>query len=470
LLRFAELNVGHREPNPAIKYIDVDKLLAEDQRNTWWKLWQRTGRDVPVKIPDTLLHRDLFEITVEPLLLYFVALIRPWETPFGEGDIVRNWLYDRLLRHFYDRECTKGDRNFATEFQSFDDYEIVLQAMAFAAWYDGSTRIGTIDVVEKLLRDWDSQVANSFKNIIGASKPAISAALAFYMKPGERPNSFEFLHKTFAEYLVARRMVESIKSIADAFDRSKTGGGARRKEFDETTQLKDWMRLMGPRPIDFDLLRFLRDEVRNSYASAPLAVSIWRDALIGCLQANLRDGMPAQMMFQLPDDQLVRRPQSFREAVEQARNAEEALLASVNSTIMPELHKSAFKPYDIRPPGHDRTSIGNMICRLRGQRTHGNILALTLFSGLDLSGEILHLQDLYNLSAIKADFTHAELFCAILLAANVDGSTFEGTNMNELLAEPRIFKPGQLTKDQSRNLRGQRDPLLSKRAKARPKK
>lgn len=165
LLPFAEIDRSAERPHPfdrpASNFIDDESLLEEDQRITWWKLWKATGKGVPENMPKTLLHRDLFDITIEPLLLYFVALIRPWEAHPRKGGIVRNWLYDRLLHHFYDRECGKGDRNFATEFQSFEDYEIVLQAMAFAAWYDGSTRTGTIDIVEKLLRDWDFHVAAS---------------------------------------------------------------------------------------------------------------------------------------------------------------------------------------------------------------------------------------------------------------------------------------------------------------------
>jgi hypothetical protein len=434
LLRFYELQQS-RELRLVTKPVEVDdpnNLLEEDQRKTWWSLWYIAAAKVPKQIPNVFLHEDLHEVTIEPLLLYFVALIRPWEIKPEKGDIVRNWLYDRLLRHFYDRECSKGDLNFATEFQTFEDYEVVLQAMAMAAWYDGSTRVGTIETVEKLLRDWDSSIADSFKHVIGSNKPAISAALAFYMRPGESPNSFEFLHKTFAEYLVARRIVEAVRGISELFKDSASGRGGRRRSFGPMEHLEDWLRLAGPRSIDFDLLRFLRDEVSHLYKNEASVVKDWREALAACLRANLRDGMPAHLLFQLPDDRLVRRPQTFRDASDQARNAEETLLAALNATILPSLMDVNFKPIDIRPPSIDGALLGNMIHRLRGQRVDGSALSLRLFSGLAINNERLFIQDLFNLEAIRSDFSRSLLYCANIESANLTDANFSNAQLERV--------------------------------------
>jgi len=444
LLRFEESYLAGRESAK-----DPANLLAEDQRRTWWNLWRSTGQNVPTEVPEALLHVDLREVTIEPLLLYFVALIRPWESDLGKGGMVRNRLYGRLLRHFFDRECGKGDLNFATEFQTFDDYEIVLQAMALAAWYDGSTRIGTIETVEKLLRDWDPHVATSFKNVIGSSKPEISAALSFYMRAGERPNSFEFLHKTFAEYLVTRRIVEATKIIAEDFEASRSGQGSRRKSFDPPTHLENWLRLAGPRSIDFDLLRFLQDELAILHVETPSTVKSWREALAFCLRSNLSEGMPAHILFQLRDDQLVRRPQTFREASDQARNAEETMLAVLNSAIVPWLVDADFAPIDIRPYPNDSAVMGTMIQRLRGQRMDpAPLLSITLFSGLCLSKERLFLQDLYGLVARGADFSSAQFY-----STNFETSDLTGANFSHAIVENSYFRGSTLTQVNFNNAR-----------------
>jgi hypothetical protein len=442
-------------------FFDPNRLLEEDQRITWWHLWQSAAKTVPDKIPDILLHNDLFDITIEPLLLYFVAFVRPWET--GET-FDRNEIYDRLLQDFYNREVAKGVRNFATEFPDFPKYEVVLQAMALACWYDGSTRTGTTDMVKQLLRDMNEDIMLSFGKIIGNEKPAIGAALAFYMKPGERPNSFEFLHKTFAEYLVSRRLVDWIKYAAEEFVDSKNTHGLRKRTFDVNPHLREWIRLTGPRPMDFDLLRFLRAEIARRYAVNAADVRHWREMLISCFQISLRDGIPAHMLFGLPDHSLVLRHQRFKDAIEQARNAEETLLAAINATILPELGDPGFRPVDVRFPGHDFTSLGGLIHRLIGQRLMGLVIASTLFSGIDFSNERLLFQDMYHMAAVRSDFSGASLLYSVLdwgtfresrfeyadlRYARLSQADFTGANMKGAILEDAVdLESARLSKDQ----------------------
>ena len=148
------------------KYHDPKNLLDEDQRVTWWARWHSVAPDVPNEIPPIFLRSDLFDVTAEPLLLYFIAFVRPWEE-MSSGALFRGALYNRLLQDFYTRECDKGGRNFATEFQTFEEYQTVLQATALAAWYDGSTRTGTIDLVFKLLYEWNPEMPKHSTTSLG---------------------------------------------------------------------------------------------------------------------------------------------------------------------------------------------------------------------------------------------------------------------------------------------------------------
>jgi hypothetical protein len=289
LLRFVEeTNTGKRS-----EFVDPDELLKEDQRLVWWSRWSAAARNVPAKMPKILLHSDLFDVTIEPLLLYFVAFVEPWREKQIEDTIDRNGLYDRLLRDFHQRECERGGRNFANEFADFSDYEVVLQAMAMAAWYDGTTRTGTITSVENLLGDWDEGLLASFRKTVGSEKPAIGAALAFYLRPGERPNSFEFLHKTFAEYLVCRRLIETTLISAEVFAGAILVRRGRKGVFDIRAFLKEWLRLAGSRPIDPDLLRFLREEVRRRGSAQTDIGGPWFSMLRAAVRATLQDGLPA---------------------------------------------------------------------------------------------------------------------------------------------------------------------------------
>ncbi len=434
LMRFSEVNLrNEKERQEELKklYDDPSTLLPEDQRLTWWRLWRTASADVPDDIPDILLHDDLFDVTVEPLLLYFIALIRPWKMPAPE--LNRNSLYAQLLNHFYQRECDKGDLNFATEFESFEHYEIVLQAMALAAWYDGSTRIGTIDVIENLLKAWDPAIAAAFSRLIGANKPAIGAALAFYMKPGERPNSFEFLHKTFAEYLVARRVVEFVRIIAEDLNPSVA---KRRRAPNVSATLQEWCQLMGPRALDRDIFNFLADEVMQQYRSDKAVLSSWRGALVLCLKTSLQFGMPSHLAIPFSNDELRRRSQTLRDIEDQARNAEEALLACLNSTIVPTLDEPDFQPIEVRLEG-SRTDVNRMLNRIRGNRIE-DFIALRLLSGLNLSREALYVHDLFGCIAERTDFSGASMLYANFVLGRLRGASFKNASCSNVCLEDAV--------------------------------
>lgn len=408
-------------------FFDPRRLLREDQRKTWWSLWRAATQNVPRRIPKALLASSLFEVTVEPLLLYFVAFIRPWELASAKESLDRNWLYNKLLEDFYHRECSKGDRNFATEFQSFAEYETVLQAMAFAAWYDGSTRTATIDTVLALLANWNEDLANSLTTIIGSHKPAIGAALAFYMKPGEQPNSLEFMHKTFAEYLVSRRMVAAVRSIADTFSHAKSQQSLIRKSSVDENQLLEWLRLLGPRPIDHDILRFLRDEIATIYAAEKECVQIWQSGLVRCVNEALHIGIPAHKLFMMSERDIILKPRNFREAAEHARNAEESLFAALNATILPRLNDSKFVPIKLNPPNHEY--FRSLIHRLNAS-SDVNPIEMMLFDGLDLATLSLPFENLLGLSAQRANLEEIELF-----GCHVGNADFRWANLrNSLLS------------------------------------
>jgi uncharacterized protein YjbI with pentapeptide repeats len=284
-------------------------------------------------------------------------------------------------------------------------------------------RTGTIEVVNRILRDLDEDVFSSFTRVLGSNKPAAGAALAFYTKPGERPNSFEFLHKTFAEYLVSRRLVGVLDAAVMEFSDVKSGRSAKEKTLDFAAFLKEWIRLTGPRPMDADLLGFLKDEVlRYEKENGAELPNSRRDFLVRALHVGLRDGMPAHELFQLRDDQLARRPQSFLDALEQAMNSEEMLLALLHCTVAMVINDAGFEPVDIRFSGHGNNSVRGMLSRLSSRRN--NPLVVKLLDGLNFSYEHLSSQYLFHAEANKANFSNCNLFIANLTIGKFNDSKF----------------------------------------------
>ena len=148
--------------------------------------------------------------------------------------------------------------------------------------------------------------------------------------------------------------------------------------------------------------------------------------MVRCFHVALSEGMPAQILFQLSDGILVRRAQSFREAVEQARNAEEALLALLNATILPAIFERNFTPVDIRPPSRDKLTMGAMIRRIRGQRHGPSNMSLRLLTGLAMDDEVLEFQDFYG-----ADFRKCKLTNCSLVGVNMTRADLSGADLTD---------------------------------------
>jgi hypothetical protein len=150
---------------------------------------------------------------------------------------------------------------------------------------------------------------------------------AFYIRQTEgsaASDAVEFTHKSFGEYLTARRLVREISDLHLELQRA-----GRYKEHDA---LDDWARLTSAQTITTDLLRFFQDEIRLR----PMRdVSAWQKTLTDLLNLELKTGFP---LGGLSAD-------GFRAAERQARNAEIALLSALSSTSR-SVHQTAAVEWD----------------------------------------------------------------------------------------------------------------------------
>ncbi|MFZ1773494.1 MAG: pentapeptide repeat-containing protein, partial [Rhizobiaceae bacterium] len=387
--------------------------LEYDQRNDWWTKWASASGTKDAAIPDILLSKDLSPLSREPLLLYFVVMAEAWKIEKADNALNRNAVYDAVLRRFHTRECAKEHSNLAKEFRDFDDgYEPVLQSLAMAAWYDGSTRKGDISAVRGLLArlPQGDVLKPAFSRVTGDSDPAFGASLAFHLRPVEGGKTFEFLHKSFAEYLVARRFLLEMKLVAEVVE----AGPPHKKQSRLAQALADWLLMWGARPIDRELMRFIVDE------------SAMRRDVVGELQAVFPDLMRLCLSTGMPAHGLKgesRGPntvETFVHMTDWARNAEEALLLALHITnqkigegaVSRLLQENAANPF----------AMGDMIMRLLRQRDQGFIAHRCLtkidFGGANLSGANLW----------EADLSGANLSGANLWEADLSGANLSGAN------------------------------------------
>ena len=394
---------------------DVAEFISHDQRDDWWARWHERVTDADATMPKALKRDDLFELSREPLLLYFLVFVAAWEGASSETEFNRNTIYTKVLQRFHKRECEKEHSNLAKALRDYKKaYEPVLQCLALAAWYDGSTRKGVISDVEIAIRavDEDGELEKAFRSTVGEQDPAFGASLAFHLKPTPDGKTFEFLHKSFAEYLVARRFVDDVVYFAEKTQPK----GSRRGGPNLQTILKEWLETWGAQRIDEDLLRFITDEA--SLSAGPIACGL--DGMAVLMREAIASGLPAHEIKGI--QRASRKADSFAEMTDWARNAEEALLVGVHVCILAlrtgntEAQHERVTLTSVVGKVANVVTIGNMLARLLRQRGQG-FIAHRCLSGLDLSPAFLGYADLSS-----ADLSRVDLSGSTMLTSSVQTS------------------------------------------------
>jgi uncharacterized protein YjbI with pentapeptide repeats len=387
-------------------YIDNQNLLQQDQRQIWWqKYGNASGRGYDC-LPEELKQNNLTEITAQPLLNYLVALSFDEQKKFPtDGNL--NAIYANLLTAVYQRGWA-GYQHPAIRGIEEKDFVRILEEIALASWH-GDGRTTTVREIEAHCEH--SSLKSLLEKFQESAKLGVTRLLtAFYFRESgvkEQEKTFEFTHKSFGEYLTAKRIVREVrlihKKLKDRQDDPDEG-------WDEREALKRWAILCGASPMDEYLFKFVADEMRLQNASD---VGNWQQTLCHLIGFMLRHGMPMERLTPRPD---------FQEENRQARNGEEALLAVLNACARVTKIVSKIQ-------WHTPEAFGIWISRLQGQRIDTDVFCLDCLSFLDLQGCVLVYKDFYQANLEGANLEEANLGGANLERANLGGANLEQANL-----------------------------------------
>ncbi|MBI2305870.1 MAG: pentapeptide repeat-containing protein [Rhodocyclales bacterium] len=410
---------------------DPDKLLAEDLRKAWWQNYGRLTGHAYKRLPKELDRDDLREITAQPLLNYLLALsFCRGKLDFKAG-VTLNQIYHDLVDAVYERGYEQGRRHASVRDLGAEDFLLILEEIGLAAWH-GDGRSTTVAEIEQHCRD--GGFGNQLDAFHDGARHGITRLLAafFFRQHGERPkgdHTFVFTHKSFGEYLTARRLVRAMQDIAEERQRRETVG--RGKGWSEADALKRWAELCGPTAISPLIHQFLVAEVA---LHDPQEAAQWQAQFARLFSHVLRHGMPMEQL------QLA----TFQDALFQSRNAEEALLAALNACALACRQISR-----IDPPS--TVAFGAWFKRIQGQRSGPeSVLATRCLSWLDLSNSDLYFGDyfdadfsysnLYGIECVGANLQHAQLTNADLSKANLVNVNLAGANLRDAkLIEARLM-------------------------------
>lgn len=389
---------------------DPDGLLKSDQRDLWWHKYGKVSGKNYSAMPEEFKSKDLQDITAEPLLNYLFAISYTQGDLMFTGDVNLNEIYEALLERVYHRGYGESRLRQSIPEMSEKEFFYVLEEIGLAAWHGGGRTTTIKEIMSCCKSSGVSDLLDKFQE--GAEKGVTRLLSAFYFREADEykgsDRTFEFTHKSFGEYLTVRRMMRLLKLTHNELDRHAEVRGA---GWDYDHALEEWAWLFGPAPMDNYLFDFLCREIQRCETSV---VESWQQTLVGMINYMLRNGMPMEKL---------RGGLAYAEQRRQARNAEEALLAVLNSFA-----RCTRKISHIEWP--DRTCAGEWIKFLQQQRTvPDNHLALQCLSFIDMTRCILHMADLYHADLSNSNLSQFSAFYACMTNANLDGANLGSANL-----------------------------------------
>lgn len=380
-------------------FSDPKELLKKDQREQWWIKYGRAMGKPYHGLPGNLKRSCIDEFTAQPLLNYLVAL------SYGRGKINfsenpnLNEIFDDLLATAYFKSYSENQTYNTVKRIELREFTRILEEIAITAWH-GNGRTTTVADIEKHFKDRGiKRLLDDF--IKDAEKGAIALLSAFYCRPAGQTVSgaqtFEFTHKSFGEYLTARRIVGKIFQITAKLSENENN-------FDEGWSIKvcltEWVKLFGPKVIDWDLIKYIHNELQHIHADLQLnthhptqLIVEAQETLVKLIDQMLKDGMPLE--------ELAPRPSYYQEN-EQAINAEKALLIILSLTASITNRFS-----NITWPS--AASFGEWIGRLAGQRLEGRHFILQFLNHLNLENAVLDIRDFRRANLRKANLRNTSL-------------------------------------------------------------
>jgi uncharacterized protein YjbI with pentapeptide repeats len=412
-------------------------LLATDRRHEWWQKYGDLKGKKCAGLPKSLRIESLDEITSQPILNYLVAISDYFLHNKIDESTTRNQIYQSLLEKVYergwaDRNKATGDRGHPiTKSMSFADFQLVLEEVGLCAWHGDGRKVSEAEIIAHCENSGKKikGLLSYFSENINSTQARITKLLtAFYFQArGEDlasgDKTFEFTHKSFGEFLVAKRLVRAIEEINEEYRDERRG-------WNEKQSLKHWAEICKSGNLDYDIMRFFRQEVRLRYQDRPELIGQWQETCCKLIEYLLREGLPMEEFGGL----------SFYQMNNRAIQAEIMLLASLNACAICTEQLSTIE-------WGDRKTFGTWLARMQGQQDYVELSIVSVclnwlnldgarLDGARLDGAIL---DGSSLSWVRLDGANLEgssldgarLNRARLDGANLDGASFDGANLEE---------------------------------------
>jgi hypothetical protein len=387
---------------------DPHKIREHDQRNDWWQQYGRlTGKGYG-GLPQYLQREDLEEITAQPLLNYLVALSYTRGKLDFSQDVNLNQVYEDLVNAVYDRAYEKKRLHVSIGNMEQRDFILILEEVGLAAWH-GNGRTTTVrEIAEHCQASGLGDLLTKFEE--GARAGVTRLLAAFFFRQHEQRNAagdqtFVFTHKSFGEYLAAKRIVRAMSRITNEREtRANTYEGG----WGEQEALKHWAQTTSANPLTSYMFPFIANELLLREQSYVRKIQLCFAQLFSFV---LKNGMPMEQLS-IP---------SFPTMLRLAKNCEEALLvcmalcANTTKELSPIVHPS-------------RHAFANWYSRVNRQEFSPENPQLSRhLSYLNLSGLDLEMLNLFGGDFSHSDLSNSWLQYAVMAHTSATGAIFDSS-------------------------------------------
>ncbi len=390
--------------NDRESFDDPNNLILEDQRNDWWQKFGELKGQGFDGLPEILATEHLEPITKEPLLNYLLSLSYLRQDIEFTTDTNLNQIYADLLDSVYERKYTGSRTHIGINNIEKENFIRILEEIALVVWHENGRTASINKIMEQCEEAGISSYFEEFKG--DAESGVVRLLMAFYFREfdgSQGDKSFEFTHKSFGEYLTARRILLELGIMLEEVERSRKRPGS---GWTLDAAFVKWIKLCGSQPIDAYLRSFLAGELQilSENQSGLLKIKHYQELLVELIQMAVNGQSPVKKLNLA----------NFNEDLMYSRNSEVALL---------ELHSLCAKHTNIIIKNVSYKEINSFdvwLGRLNYlERAYLNHLNLTKLS--------------FRNSFRHCDFSSSLFDNAFLLFNKFESSTFEGASMKEVL-------------------------------------
>ena len=406
-LHLLPYHVCENEPDGPSRsdYCDPGGLLLTDNREKVFRRFAKAKGQPSDRLPEMYRNDDLHDLSAQPLLNYFVLTSVP--SDISDGNLAR--IYANLFRRLHSRNRNNHERpqdqSKPAAALSQHEFDRAFEAMAVAVWRTGGTRsaswgevLAEVDREDSYLPSGVQKLRDLFDDAMldpGARRPFRLAA-AFFSR-NDKATGIEFTHRSFADYLYARRLAKEIASMADELDKTPLA---------ELEMLRRWEELTSQQRISQEVRRFLELEIERTVSIQKLVKR--HKVLASVVEQVFREGLQASEGAQL--------------AKQHGNNMQEALFVAWHA--MWRFDQNIDNRY-----WRLGENTGDLLHRSLARQEsaygfgHGSVF-VGCWSGADLGGA-----DLFGLNLQDADLRDANLQGANLQRANLQRANLKGADL-----------------------------------------